>query len=269
MVKVGFKSNSPYGTTQCILCISDGKKNTEYAVNAKIEGTKLSWIFSNLLKHLRTIHKLHIPKKNRSTQSDKNKNMLSDNGKENHSNKNEKVNMVDPESLKMEVLDEVFVDINNKMEQIQKQIFSSISNQALRMLDISDDEKLQNLESINFVSCSMPRPVKIARIEKNGNCLFSAIVHQLYKTDLKSKNHAVLTSQTRADVCSFISKNRQLFKSDLENRVYDKYKNEKKRRIFLIWISKFKKFWKGCLKMGAGVGQKALKQYSCYTIAIF
>lgn len=62
MVKIEFKNMTPYGTTQCVVCNSEKKVNA-LVVNAKIEKKNLTWISSNLLKHLRTVHKIQIQKK--------------------------------------------------------------------------------------------------------------------------------------------------------------------------------------------------------------
>lgn len=67
--------------------------------------------------------------------------------------------------------------------------------------------------------------VKVAEIERDGNCLFVAISHQLYGMKIKSPEHNQMTNELRKAVVDHILANVDLFYHDLKDRVLE-YRNE-------------------------------------------
>lgn len=218
MVRIGYKNDIPHGGTKCVLCqTNDQKKMTEHAVSAKVDGMKVSWILSNFIKHLRSTNKLNIEKKARKKQKSDAPNP------EMGASQNASIKQKDDASCNdeevIEVLDEFYVDIDTKIEETRNEICAKLSAQALNMVEtIEELEDEIGFSTIDFIY----RPIKVVTIKKDGNCLFGALVHQLYKTDTMSDNHTTLTNQLRQETMAYISNNRLLFKSELESRVYEK-----------------------------------------------
>lgn len=238
------------GKVPCILCKTDpNKKMTEFTYNAKIEGTKTYWISSYYLKHLRGVHDLKIPRKqtkyskNSDTQRKIPKIDQNDESIDmNLSSAKEEIEIVDNigeqpaddksgqkksndeqyiEESQIEITDQFYVDCDKNIGCIQNQILNQISEHSISMMQTS---KINNDAGrpMEFVCCGEHLFCKIAKVKRDGNCLFGAIAHQLYKFNLDSEEHTIMTNQLREEAISFISTNISLFRSELENRVYDK-----------------------------------------------
>lgn len=213
MVSVAYSKGVLSGTVVCILCSTTEEKN--FCVNVKVVEERIHWIYSNYLRHLREYHNSEI-----SEQNDKKRKKAKPN------NQNLKKSILENdgaiENIIIEEIDYKNLDINY----IQKQIYDKISEQTLAIrtnCEVNNEKQFNML----FDCCGEYRTLKITRIQKNGNCLFGAIAHQLYKNKLGSSNHSKLTAELRSEAVSYISNNIPEFKVAIENQVHELFKGKK------------------------------------------
>lgn len=236
MVDITSTNNILRGTVECVLCptAKNGKKEKKkFIINSKHDENH-SWIFSNFIKHLRNNHKLDIPKKIGKSSTDKSiektshvfdKEAVADNCSIvfNDGMCDDAQNELQENEPKVVISDQLLIDCDNRFKNTQSKIYDLISTQAMEMLENSEamDELSQLLE---FECCAKRCSSKIVEVAKDGNCIFSAMVHQLFKPKIDSENHKDLTKQIRVDIISYIRKNPTLFKSELESRIFAKKK---------------------------------------------
>lgn len=224
MVDVDDSNAVVRGKVRCVLCSDTDERY--FTINSTIKGGNLSWIFSNYLKHLRKEHNMAMPQK---MKIKKKKN--SRYSKEESASKCSKADQSDKDidlnvavetcesTLDIEISDQFFIDCDSNIERMRTVIYDSISTQTLCMLENSESNDEVN-HSMVFDCCAERRDLKIVKVKKDGNCIFSAMVHQLYKTNINSENHSILTNKMRANIISFITNNIPLFKTELETRIY-------------------------------------------------
>lgn len=143
------------------------------------------------------------------------------------------------------------VDTSNEVySSLHSIIYNQVSSQLLRMLENADKNGEEQIE-MSFICANKVRTLKTVSIAGDGNCIFGAFAHQLYDTNLKSKDHSMMTEQLRSKVVSYIRENRSSFKYELQNRVYDKFPNISIENMdaecseFILNLSK-NGFWGGC-----------------------
>lgn len=66
--------------------------------------------------------------------------------------------------------------------------------------------------------------IKTRIIPKDGNCLYTAIVHQLYGNDNDLPEIMNLSKKLRAQIVAYISENFSTFKLALEQHVFDEFR---------------------------------------------
>lgn len=142
-------------------------------------------------------------------------------------------------------------------EKFQSLLFKQISKQLLNMFEISinNDEEQTEIEfqyRDNGTSKSLVLDAEVTEIEKDGNCLFGSIVHQLFGHELKSQSHKTAISTLRKNVVAYIKDNYADFEFDLKGSVYEHFDDLKETiedidtecELYLEKLQK-NKFWGG------------------------
>lgn len=182
-------------TIHCILC-DDIKTKKLCSVGKKIVKGKVYWMHANFYKHLEKVHELGIGGK-----------------------KNKKVKMIPDNEIVGNIDNNEGLDFQKRLELIEKGLSESITNMIMDMAaacehnqDTQDNVAFQSLQDCDA-------QMKVAQIQKDGNCLFGAAVHQLERTVIKSNAHYQKTSELRSNVVSFISENLSKFEHELKGRI--------------------------------------------------
>lgn len=102
-----------------------------------------------------------------------------------------------------------------------------MSEHLQNMLENAEKNK-ETQRSVQFKLENEDCCISTVDIPMDGDCLFSAIAHQLYKTDLKSDEHLQKKKTLRTEVVTFIKNNYSKFEFDLKGRVYERFGKVKK-----------------------------------------
>lgn len=192
------------GKIECVLCDEPRTKRQkkEHTVSTKFEKGTYYWILSNYSKHFKNMH-----------------------GANKTGSATCKNNVTMSKSIQNVSSNEVKPDSEDEADKIKRIMRLRISECTLGMISACEINGEQQ-ESINFICGEDKVPLKIVRVPEDGNCLFSAAVHQLKKVNSKDEQLSVLARELRAEVVSFISANIPLFELDLKGHILDK-KNKK------------------------------------------
>lgn len=211
-----------YGDIICNVCNAENKKNQKpkrVYYNLR-KGGSGSWVMSNFVTHLIKMHPA-------STQSNDMEcpvaeivemdaaNNLACNENESEANGNENASVIF-------VDDGMSRDINKTIRDDPDILFKQLSSQITGTMATvlkNGDEK----ENINFCLGKSPRELTVAKIPKDGSCLFGSLAHQLWNYKIKSRKHLDATKKLRADVVEHIlnPQNYSSFEFHLKDRVYE------------------------------------------------
>lgn len=217
------------------------KKKTEYNIPYKFHGGKLYWMSYNFRNHLKKFHKL--TPKNEDLSKKRKKNIESASlGDKNNRKKHSDATYIDKskpfeiqdkaqnftieESAIIEEIDEndqLIEEIN--LDYIRSKLYDQINNQMLKMKEQCDmnDETLYNME---FMCGDKKYDLQIGLIVPDGNCLFSALAHQIFDSKLNSDELATQSIDMRADVMQCLNDNSFLFEADILGSISDKHVND-------------------------------------------
>lgn len=181
---------------QCVFCAKFVK------VSSKQRKSSCSWVLSNLKRHFET-----ICSKNTNTKS------------------NDQVLNHDETEYSLLGL-EIQPVINDKSDDRPTNAFTSYVDSLRTQL------KLQSVKMVSSAigngemkkTCEIKLGSKASCIEicetsKDGNCLFSAICHQINYLKIESTQHKLATSKLRMDAVAQIKENISLYEHDIEGRV--------------------------------------------------
>lgn len=249
MIEVHFEKNRIYGSINCVIC---NDKNAELQKAKRVyyhESSKSSyWVMANFSKHLETTHHLSSTKKHLSNKA-KRKNSV-------HAEQNANVlkpkngfpgakNVIDNEANSVaelmvkpvikkteEVFDEheddepdyeiVSVYMEPKVNVETDSLYKQMSQQMTKMVEavlINCDVQ----DTLKFELEGQERSVTVAQIDGNGDCLYAAICHQLFHSQIGSESHIEQTANLRKSVVDYILKpeNYPSFEFILQDRVYE------------------------------------------------
>lgn len=241
MVSVSIVDDMVLAEVFCAVCQNDRTKKRK--INGKRvfykggEGSKY-WVLSNFGQHLKNVHKLNS--RSRANESidvaqeekeTKNGSLLTDGVVDAVPENNVPCTSVDTgNNIPKELNDEKlalahnfsveYIDIELKQKtNVSEVMYSQISSQITRMLE----KTLLNNDDTTEMSVNLKKSMslKIAEIDRDGNCLFSSIVHQLFCLKLQSDEHSQETKQLRKNVVEYISSHYSSFKFALQGRVYE------------------------------------------------
>lgn len=130
------------------------------------------------------------------------------------------------------------------------ELFDLISAQNSSLI-ATNEEFNEDQRVMNFTRNNRLGIVKVVNISPDGNCLFSACVHQLYRVKVNSDDHKMIAIQLRERVCSYITNNFSRFQRTIKLRMKHENPDESDASIE-IKITSFvedflskSKFWGG------------------------
>lgn len=109
------------------------------------------------------------------------------------------------------------------------ELLKSISAQNSNL--IATNREFKEHESVMAFFNDQLGVVKVVSIAPDGNCLFAACVHQLYRVKLNSDDHKTITAELRGRVCSHIKNNFNRFQRTIKLRVMEEIANESSENI--------------------------------------
>lgn len=259
LIKLQIKDTGKvYGNIYCAICKAEGRKNKKpIRVYCNFEDKpKGSWVVSNLVTHLNRIHnnnvsmnvqknkKQKVPSssvdiENKTTSSCTEKKKSDD--LETCGNNDASVILMNDDDLK--TLESKNCDTPQLLyDQLSKQI-TMVMGAVLKNSDAQSH--------MHYVLENSQRKLMVATIAGDGNCIFSALTHQIFLHKINTKNHKDAAKKLRADVVEYILSpdNFPLFLPELKDRVYElKNKNEiadieTECKMFVRHILSKNKFW--------------------------
>lgn len=123
---------------------------------------------------------------------------------------------------------ELQIDMIHPME---AEMYKQISCQTLKMSEVCWDNQ-ENMSEMMFEVLEQRKSVEIATIDPDGNCIFGALVHQLFQLVLGSEEHKNAVSNMRNDVVEYIKSNLDKFKSEIVGCIYNQTKTDGKIKDF-------------------------------------
>lgn len=223
-----------YGNITCLICQHNKEKKTKKRVSYFQSEDKSYWVMSNFTKHLVDFHRL-------STIRAPNQIIAKpitdfENKKTETNNLNEKSDDDDSVYIVNEVSVEIKppeIDLDANLSNEVLSLYDQLSEQigkTIGAVHINDDK----LEQMLFHHSKNERAeLTVAKIPTDGNCLFGAIVHQIWQHEIDSAEHETATSQLRNDVIDYILNpdNFKSFEFTLRDHVYERRSKQKQKGI--------------------------------------
>lgn len=196
------KNKTWVAKVECCLCVP-GLKKSQSTIQSKMVNTEVYWINSNYSKHIRRMHKCVL-----------------------NTVDTERAQTATPPPVKNEdKIEELKTKIYNQMEETITKNNTKKHGLTSQMEFFSNEEQL-------------PASLEVVETARNGDCLFSSLVYQIFGHDFVRKRHMHLTKELRLDVVKYIKKNFSEFEFVLKHRIYEetneRVKNMKKRCIKFV-----------------------------------
>ena len=257
-----------YGEITCILCQDENQKPKRVYYHSRTHSRSSYWVLSNFNKHLEKHHFLvaHRSNEKKSIQQhglaseleleaqldcngtladgqSQQEKLISEH-KSNENNENEKnrepINDVEllsngnSNNISKQLLDASVelvgvsspIDVNSLFTQMSEQI------QQMIAATLVNGDKQENMQ---FHFRKAAHTLSVVSTEANGNCLFSAIAHQLWPNGISSSQHKRNTKGLRKTVVEHILKpeNFEKYERILEERVEQIGATEKDTKMFV------------------------------------
>lgn len=243
---VNNSNESISGKIKCSLCTPPDNKKVYYDKNHN------RWVLANFIKHLKKKHGAQSKQTGEKNgvvgTTDQFDNKFDDSTASNTKNDtgppNEYHDEIQPEANDATGIetDAVIVDLatSNNFEVVgylneictTEKADSGVDAQLIKIYrQISDQLTLvyrsatvhkNMVENVEIHLDDVAEMIGVIKIEPNGECLFSALSHQLFRHNVVSDEHRQCTKKLRHDVCEHINYNFEAFKHELQGRVYDK-----------------------------------------------
>lgn len=206
------------GDITCIVCYV--KSETPEKVKPKrvyyrnISATSQSWVISNFTSHLHR-HRNIIDSLIKNEYSEELVEVIGDESADFKTNESDQCEI--SVNLSIESVD-LLCDQTTKIE---KSLNEQMLAQSIKMWQ----KATMNCEQMTKMRCISTEGVIIAvdvvATAKNGDCLFSAIAHQLFGNAIDSKEHNKATSELRTSVSKYIRDHYDDFIFELRGHVYE------------------------------------------------
>lgn len=222
------------GTITCVICaeIKATKMKPKRVYYDEYEGF---WVTANFEKHLMNIHHLKPPPGHRKKRVSTGKkhaikfdvseplNVGEKTLKSDTLDDNPESNIIVDESIEIVSFEKDDVDSSEKVEDnwLYAQFAQKITEMTIAVLTNGDKEQQMKF---NFGKITMS--LMVAEIPSDGNCLFGAIAHQLFRHPISSKQHRSATKKLRSEVVEHIldPDNFPSFRFTLQDRLYENKK---------------------------------------------
>lgn len=190
------------GKVHCPVCeIEDGIEPRAQSVYYNQPGTHSSyWVLSNLSKHLENKHLLVAHRSNK-RQKTVSKKKPTD---KNISRKIVKQELGDEHEHNESSLQFIQQEVDDSsIQSLYKQISDQMTQMVTTVLINGENQDEMNFR---FLKDSPICTLNVVKTVPDGNCLFSAMAHQIWKQPITSQDHIDLTKKLRADVVEYILK---------------------------------------------------------------
>lgn len=220
------KGGAVYGTVCCAICdVEKKKQNKPKRVYYNNSSKWPCWVLSNFTKHLKTVHDLK-PNREPKTKKSQLVAMLPQEKQESDNGEQKELNESDVVFVEEEVHVDVVAENGPESVHANKTIsaismFTQMKDQINTMMQ-AVLENSDKREDMGFMMNNSMEKLNVVEVLQDGNCLFSALAHQLHGLKILSKTHKTHTRQLRKRVVDFIlnPKNFPKFLHDLKDRVY-------------------------------------------------
>lgn len=270
MIKIDKTDNeSIKGYVQCVICKE--MKKVSY------KNCKDSWVMPNFISHFKKCsQKIANKKKEKSEEDQRSATGNLKKGKKEGENDQQSI------SAETKVLGSNKQEVNlfKATPEVQKtnpgtsQIYAFFSDKLIKQMS------LQNIKMKNTIAKNegiiVQRDIRAnvqnilsniligtCQIPADGNCLFNAVAHQLYRLEIGSEQHKALIEKLRMDVVQHIENNIPAYEFILKDRIY--HKNPEKKITDIEKEIKF--FLKTTLSKDNrwGGGTNLFTRYQLYT----
>lgn len=176
-------------------------------VSAKYSKSSYSWVLSNLTTHLKNCQKANQTKK----ENEAKPKIVSSAAED-----------VDIIEVQVDLSDEEDAEIKPLSSELKKQMY--IQDMKMRNSIVQNNETKTECE-VNFgVGDSVISAIiDVINIPADGDCVFSAVTHQLYGKKIGSLEHDEKTQELRLRIVDHIRNNISVYTHVLKGRVYEKY----------------------------------------------
>lgn len=213
IVDIQIDNNKVTAKVDCVLCENKKPKKIYYDC---VSG---NWVITNFQKHLKTSHHL------RAVVRDFRRQKLDVEIVNNTDNEDEKaenissVNLISVDNrnkIDLRVSGNNTIKIENDDNWLYDQLAAQINTVMSAVFTNGEEEDIMALELKKTII-----HLSVAKILGDGNCLFAAIVHQLWQYPINSKQHKEAMKQLRSKVVEYILANYESFEFNLKDRVYE------------------------------------------------
>lgn len=234
MIHLYIGGDKIYGGVQCIECENSGIDTKPKRVYYNDSPDSRYWVISNFTSHLIKKHKLVALKtvvKSKKKVATNHKNKMKhentdNNGTAEKSFRNDVKPVHSDVEAHMEHADDDIIlvfdgDINNNNDPTQRlldQMTSQINKMVAATLNNAD-----NYDPMDILIGEEVRHVSVAHTDGDGNCLPSALAHQLFKHPIGSEAHIAKTAALRSSVVDHIlqPKNFSRYRMSVEEHMKD------------------------------------------------
>lgn len=275
IVSVSMHNGQIFGDVYCILCSNEKKKSRP----KRVSYSSKYWIPSNFVTHLKKVHKLSQNKfKSNSKNADiqqvdtfNDDDVIKTENIDLEHIKTEDITFHDKnENIEVEIVeyDELNgADGNNENEEIiivdglnrnreldfVQVMYNQMSNQIINMSKKIFFNEVQT--SMDIKLGSEVKSIQVVSAPDDGNCLFTSLVHQLTDHKMISDDMKIARDQLRAEVVKYIQENRDLFKFEINGRVYENLERQNRDcstanmemecDLFVYQLLPLNKYWGG------------------------
>lgn len=218
------------GSIRCIFC-DDAAVNKIVKVNRGYSINSSFWVMSNLKGHIMKCHISEPKKRQRKHQP-------------------ATTNNANPLQIKDDVDDGVIDDLDHNATTIELEI-SPVASNSIENCDTTDVQdlidqlhtqiwtqnvRLENMKQQNTETKSQffvvdNGAIEVFPMDPNGDCVFSALAHQVFCVKIRSPDHQDLTRKLRKETVQFIKENFDSFEMELRGRVLENDLNEEAESI--------------------------------------
>lgn len=214
IVSVTIEDGQVCGYIHCVICQNKQEKTRKRnkqqpkKVSYHVDESSQFWIPSNFNTHLRNVHKLIAEKPKPKADSKVDFNNRHENSIEGDINLDESVQMVSARNVSFPHLE---------FQEIYDQISTQITTMSKAVLDNNENEN----EMAILLSPGKFTNIKTVAAASDGNCLFQALSHQLYKYKMDSNEMKKSIKDLRAQAVTQIKTNMDRYQHELKGHAYE------------------------------------------------